>query len=186
MHYSDTHSCFWGQNTTVHNFGIKFSLCVLWIRVNDITMILKASPACNILNHILWDCSRFTEFSLLAGAFLFCWTPFFVVHTTRALCETCEISHYLMSTVTWLGYVNSALNPIIYTVFNAEFRRFFHKILHSTCCYPASRMDETIMMPWTIVKNIYICMDIYKTVPVIMYTGREATHTGHFIRFTSE
>ncbi|KAK3562038.1 hypothetical protein QTP86_024785 [Hemibagrus guttatus] len=84
---------------------------------------------------------------VVVGAFLFCWTPFFVVHTTRALCETCEISHYLMSTVTWLGYVNSALNPIIYTVFNTEFRRFFHKFLQSTCCYSASRMDETIMMP---------------------------------------
>ena len=23
---------------------------------------------------------------------------------------------------TWLGYVNSALNPIIYTIFNGEFR----------------------------------------------------------------
>ncbi|KAM9461859.1 dopamine receptor D4b [Clarias gariepinus] len=84
---------------------------------------------------------------VVVGAFLFCWTPFFVVHTTRALCETCEISHYLMSTATWLGYVNSALNPIIYTVFNTEFRRFFQKFLHTTCCFSARRMDETIMMP---------------------------------------
>ncbi|XP_036442504.1 dopamine receptor D4b [Colossoma macropomum] len=70
---------------------------------------------------------------VVVGAFLFCWTPFFVVHTTRALCESCEISPHLMSTVTWLGYVNSALNPIIYTVFNTEFRRFFRKFLHSCC-----------------------------------------------------
>ncbi|KAK7169737.1 hypothetical protein R3I94_000089 [Phoxinus phoxinus] len=66
---------------------------------------------------------------VVVGVFLFCWTPFFVVHTTRARCESCHISPELMSTVTWLGYVNSALNPIIYTVFNTEFRKFFRGFL---------------------------------------------------------
>ncbi|XP_051984190.1 D(4) dopamine receptor-like [Xyrauchen texanus] len=70
---------------------------------------------------------------VVVGAFLFCWTPFFVVHTTRAMCESCDISPHLMSTVTWLGYVNSALNPIIYTVFNTEFRKFFKGFLHRCC-----------------------------------------------------
>ncbi|TRZ21250.1 hypothetical protein HGM15179_005776 [Zosterops borbonicus] len=70
---------------------------------------------------------------VVVGAFLFCWTPFFVVHITRALCKSCSIPPQVTSTVTWLGYVNSALNPIIYTVFNAEFRNFFRKVLHLFC-----------------------------------------------------
>ncbi|XP_072129325.1 D(4) dopamine receptor-like [Mobula birostris] len=70
---------------------------------------------------------------IVVGAFLFCWTPFFVVHVMRASCETCNISPQLISIVTWLGYVNSALNPIIYTIFNEEFRNFFRRILHPCC-----------------------------------------------------
>uniref|UniRef100_A0A8C1UU33 Dopamine receptor D4b n=2 Tax=Cyprinus carpio TaxID=7962 RepID=A0A8C1UU33_CYPCA len=70
---------------------------------------------------------------VVVGVFLFCWTPFFVVHTARALCGSCHISPHLMSTVTWLGYVNSALNPIIYTIFNTEFRKFFRRFLPRCC-----------------------------------------------------
>lgn len=69
---------------------------------------------------------------------MFCWTPFFVLHTTRARCHDCHIPPALMSVVTWLGYVNSALNPVIYTVFNTEFRKFFKKCLQR-CCSKSAR-----------------------------------------------
>ncbi|XP_042259512.1 dopamine receptor D4 related sequence [Thunnus maccoyii] len=68
---------------------------------------------------------------VVVGVFLACWTPFFVVHVTKVLCQSCNISPTLISVVTWLGYVNSAVNPIIYTAFNTEFRNVFHKLL---CC----------------------------------------------------
>ncbi|KAG7482581.1 D(4) dopamine receptor-like [Solea senegalensis] len=71
---------------------------------------------------------------VVVGCFLFCWTPFFVVHTTRAMCLSCSIPAGLVSTVTWLGYVNSALNPIIYTIFNTEFKKFFKKCFRRCCC----------------------------------------------------
>uniref|UniRef100_A0A8C0WJX8 D(4) dopamine receptor n=1 Tax=Castor canadensis TaxID=51338 RepID=A0A8C0WJX8_CASCN len=71
---------------------------------------------------------------VVVGAFLVCWTPFFVVHITRALCPACFMPPRLVSAVTWLGYVNSALNPVIYTVFNAEFRNVFRKARRLCCC----------------------------------------------------
>ncbi|XP_007947547.1 D(4) dopamine receptor [Orycteropus afer afer] len=70
---------------------------------------------------------------VVVGAFLVCWTPFFVVHITRALCPACAVPARLVSAVTWLGYVNSALNPVIYTAFNAEFRHAFRKALNACC-----------------------------------------------------
>ncbi|XP_004085072.1 D(4) dopamine receptor-like [Oryzias latipes] len=69
---------------------------------------------------------------VVVGAFLVCWTPFFVVHVTKVLCKSCDIGPTLISVVTWLGYVNSAVNPIIYTAFNAEFRTVFQKMM---CCH---------------------------------------------------
>ncbi|RVE56827.1 hypothetical protein OJAV_G00224970 [Oryzias javanicus] len=69
---------------------------------------------------------------VVVGTFLACWTPFFVVHVTKVLCESCDIGPTLISVVTWLGYVNSAVNPIIYTAFNAEFRSIFQKMI---CCH---------------------------------------------------
>ncbi|XP_041112205.1 D(4) dopamine receptor-like [Polyodon spathula] len=68
---------------------------------------------------------------IVVGVFLACWTPFFVVHVTKVLCQSCDIGPMLISVVTWLGYVNSAVNPIIYTAFNTEFRNVFQKLL---CC----------------------------------------------------
>ncbi|CAL8312501.1 unnamed protein product [Merluccius merluccius] len=70
-----------------------------------------------------------TELKMLWGVFLICWLPFFVTHILNTHCSTCYIPPTLYSAVTWLGYVNSALNPVIYTTFNIEFRRAFIKIL---------------------------------------------------------
>ncbi|XP_054893684.1 D(3) dopamine receptor isoform X2 [Poeciliopsis prolifica] len=67
--------------------------------------------------------------AIVLGVFLICWLPFFVTHILNTHCRTCYVPPELYSAFTWLGYVNSALNPVIYTTFNIEFRRAFIKIL---------------------------------------------------------
>ncbi|XP_010194177.1 D(3) dopamine receptor [Colius striatus] len=69
--------------------------------------------------------------AIVLGAFIVCWLPFFLIHILNAHCPSCHVSRALYSASTWLGYVNSALNPIIYTTFNTDFRKAFLKIL---CC----------------------------------------------------
>ncbi|NXP26113.1 DRD3 protein, partial [Scytalopus superciliaris] len=69
--------------------------------------------------------------AIVLGTFIVCWLPFFLIHILNAHCPSCHVPPGLYSASTWLGYVNSALNPIIYTTFNTDFRRAFLKIL---CC----------------------------------------------------
>ncbi|KAL8608912.1 hypothetical protein ACOMHN_063041 [Nucella lapillus] len=65
---------------------------------------------------------------LVMAAFILCWLPFFLLYVVSAFCEGC-IPLMVFTVFFWIGYCNSALNPIIYTVFNRDFRRAFHRIL---------------------------------------------------------
>ncbi|XP_022177656.1 dopamine receptor 1-like [Myzus persicae] len=70
---------------------------------------------------------------VIMGTFLLCWVPFFCVNIIAAFCKTC-IPEAAFKVLTWLGYSNSAFNPIIYSIFNTEFRDAFRRIL--TTHYP--------------------------------------------------
>lgn len=67
--------------------------------------------------------------SIVMGCFIVCWLPFFLVALIEPLCEDCHVHPTLIGVVMWMGYCNSALNPIIYTFFNKDFRFAFKKIL---------------------------------------------------------
>lgn len=66
---------------------------------------------------------------IIMGVFILCWVPFFLMYIITPFCPTCCPSEQLMDFLTWLGYINSALNPIIYTIFNLDYRRAFKKLL---------------------------------------------------------
>ena len=68
---------------------------------------------------------------IIVGVFLFCWMPFFVINLMIPLFQ--DIPIVIFKILTWLGYVNSCLNPIIYSIFNKDFRNAFRRILFSKC-----------------------------------------------------
>lgn len=73
--------------------------------------------------------------TVVIGAFVACWLPFFVVYLVFPFCESCaeSTSDGFVRFVVWLGYVNSCLNPIIYTIFSVDFRRAFKSVILCSC-----------------------------------------------------
>lgn len=74
---------------------------------------------------------RFTfVLAVVMGVFVVCWFPFFFSYSLYGICrEPCKIPETLFKFFFWIGYCNSSLNPVIYTIFNQDFRRAFQKIL---------------------------------------------------------
>ncbi|XP_017845918.1 alpha-2 adrenergic receptor isoform X2 [Drosophila busckii] len=67
---------------------------------------------------------------LIMGSFIACWLPFFFLYILVPACSShCTIPDSAFAIAFWLGYMNSALNPAIYTIFNKDFRRAFRRIL---------------------------------------------------------
>ncbi|KAL2742202.1 5-hydroxytryptamine receptor 2A isoform X1 [Vespula maculifrons] len=61
--------------------------------------------------------------AIITGAFVACWLPFFVLTLLRVICDRCQIPDMVYKVFLWLGYFNSTLNPVIYTIFSPEFRQ---------------------------------------------------------------
>lgn len=66
--------------------------------------------------------------AIITGVFVMCWLPFFVMAITMPLLNL-KPHKYVFALMLWLGYVNSMLNPIIYTIFSPDFRKAFKRLL---------------------------------------------------------
>jgi hypothetical protein len=68
--------------------------------------------------------------AVIMGVFVLCWLPFFLTYVILPFCDTsCYLHPKVYEAITWLGYINSAINPVIYTIFNMDFRRGFQKLI---------------------------------------------------------
>lgn len=65
---------------------------------------------------------------LILGAFIFSWLPFFIKELIVGL-STYVVSAEVADFLTWLGYVNSLINPLLYTSFNEDFKLAFKKLI---------------------------------------------------------
>ncbi|TRZ00955.1 hypothetical protein DNTS_033858 [Danionella cerebrum] len=71
-----------------------------------------------------------TTLGLILGAFVICWLPFFIHEVIFNICtSSCKPSAGVTNFLTWLGYLNSLINPLIYTIFNEDFKRAFQKLV---------------------------------------------------------
>ena len=75
--------------------------------------------------------------AVIMAAFVVCWLPFFAIYVLFPFCgDACSeaVGERFVTFIVWLGYINSTINPIIYTVFNIDFRRAFKSLLFSDRC----------------------------------------------------
>uniref|UniRef100_H2ZCJ5 G-protein coupled receptors family 1 profile domain-containing protein n=1 Tax=Ciona savignyi TaxID=51511 RepID=H2ZCJ5_CIOSA len=69
--------------------------------------------------------------SIITGCFMACWMPFFLTYSIYAICRNCCLNNTLFKVFFWLGYLNSALNPVLYTAFNKDFRSAFKRLFRA-------------------------------------------------------
>nr|XP_056717089.1 beta-2 adrenergic receptor [Euleptes europaea] len=64
---------------------------------------------------------------IIMGTFTLCWLPFFIVNIVFVICPN-RIPKFVYIFLNWVGYVNSAFNPLIYCR-SPDFRYAFQEIL---------------------------------------------------------
>ncbi|CAL1533491.1 unnamed protein product [Lymnaea stagnalis] len=79
---------------------------------------------------------------IVVGVFIICWVPFFCANVLYGIChgDCVYMPDILFPVFTWLGYLNSGMNPIIYALSMKDFRRAFSKMIF--CC-PRYRHNQS-------------------------------------------
>lgn len=67
--------------------------------------------------------------AVVLGAFVVCWFPYFTFFTIMGIRNEENPPQTAQSVVLWLGYANSALNPVLYAMLNKDFRSAYAKLL---------------------------------------------------------
>lgn len=116
--------------------------------VNVLTRLVRRGPrkkaGCAYEKRLSLEIKAAKTVAIVTGCFIFCWLGFAILYGLSSF--AIESNEVVWSVVFWLGYLNSALNPVIYTVFNREFRTCFKRLL--TCnhlIFGANRANREII-----------------------------------------
>ncbi|KAM5301055.1 LOW QUALITY PROTEIN: histamine H2 receptor [Glossophaga mutica] len=106
-------------------------MCITYCRIFKI-----ARDQAKRIHHISsWKAATIREhkatvtLAAVMGAFIVCWFPYFTVFVYRGLRGDDAINKVFEAVVLWLGYANSALNPILYAALNRDFRTAYQQLL---------------------------------------------------------
>ncbi|NXO03921.1 TAAR1 protein, partial [Rhinopomastus cyanomelas] len=99
-------------------------------QARSIDAVSQKPPQSETKQHISFSRERKAAKTLgiVVGAFLVCWSPFFFFTAANPFLSS-AVPPLLMDALVWFGYLNSALNPIVYAFFYVWFRRALKAIL---------------------------------------------------------
>ncbi|KAM9311654.1 histamine H2 receptor [Gastrophryne carolinensis] len=119
-------------------------MCLMYYRIFKIAREqakrINHANCCNALSPALPTVREHKATVTLAavmGAFIICWFPYFTVFTYEGV-NNISVDDTSSLIVLWLGYANSALNPILYAALNRDFRMAYQRLLHCRRVGPLS------------------------------------------------
>ncbi|KAK0399010.1 hypothetical protein QR680_002862 [Steinernema hermaphroditum] len=81
--------------------------------------------------------------AVVVGCFTICWLPFTIIYILQAY-HTCPVTtcipKWLFTLAFWLGYSNSAINPLLYSAFSRDFRSAFRRVLFPRNSFRSSQV----------------------------------------------
>lgn len=83
--------------------------------------------------------------------FVVMWCPFFITNVMAVICkESCkeEVLGGLLNIFVWIGYLSSAVNPLVYTLFNKTYRSAFSRYIQ--CRYKEEKKPFQLILVNTI------------------------------------
>ncbi|CAL8266750.1 unnamed protein product [Lota lota] len=89
--------------------------------------------------------------------FVVMWCPFFITNVLAVVCDPalCDpaILGGLLNVFVWIGYLSSAVNPLVYTLFNNTYRTAFWRYVR--CRYHAQKKPLQLILVNTIPPLVY-------------------------------
>nr|XP_055071696.1 5-hydroxytryptamine receptor 2A [Misgurnus anguillicaudatus] len=84
--------------------------------------------------------------------FVVMWSPFFITNVLAVVCEpmACDgdVMNRLLNVFVWVGYLSSAVNPLVYTLFNKTYRSAFARYIR--CQFHEERKPLQLILVNTI------------------------------------
>ncbi|XP_049303646.1 putative tyramine receptor 2 isoform X2 [Bactrocera dorsalis] len=83
--------------------------------------------------------------TIVMGGFIACWLPFFTYYLLMPFLPPPAVFDGLMSFLTWVGWVNCAINPFIYAFYNPDFRTAFWRLTCRRICKQKPPLNHMAM-----------------------------------------
>ncbi|XP_078535154.1 histamine H2 receptor-like [Lissotriton helveticus] len=101
-------------------------------RIVSQTLDLHYHPDSKRQNNLHLENKATRTMSIIISVFVMCWLPYFVLNVwiaTKGIESASAVLINSFKILTWLGYCNSTINPMLYAFLNRDFQRALKKLL---------------------------------------------------------